>query len=420
MKVSIQVLGSLGDVMPYVSIARALKAKGAAVSILAPSDYSPLIRAAGIDVDQPAAFTLSEWMDEAAKRGTLSGPLSLFRDWSVMISPHVDDVMARCLEAARGADIVVANLICAPARIAAEANATAFMLTAQQPVLSPTRHHPCAMVWRPWMGPAINRSSYTVVRLAQRLIGVSLESHRRRLGLQLRPALSDTRTHLGQPLMKVTSVTPVLIPGPPPDWTDQDVLTAYPSLHPVLGAALPSALEQYLADGPPPVYVGLGSLGRSHGEGLAAVALESLSRLGLRGIFLEDRADGRITGAGHFICGAVSHDQLFPRCAAILHHGGAGTVDTALRAGVPQLVQPHMLDQFWYAAGLKRIGVAGAALRSRGLDVEELTQALSIACAPATVDRSRQARALARSNDGADCLAMLVEREATRFAAARK
>ncbi len=415
MKVSIQVLGSLGDVMPYITTAKALQAKGASVAILAPRDYGPLIAEAGIAVDPPAEFTLSGWMSEAAERGTLSGPISLFRDWADMIVPHIDDVMARCLDATRGADIVVANLICAPARIAAEAHATAFMLTAQQPVLSPTRHHPCAMVWRPWMADLLNRGSYGAVTLAQRLVGVSLGMHRRKLGLPSRPALSDMRTHLGQPLARVTSVTPVLISERPADWSSGDRLTAYPSLPPCGNAAIQSGLGRYLERGPAPVYVGLGSLGPAHGDLLADRALAALAQMGLRGIFPEDRPDGRIRSAGHFISGHVPHQALFPRCAAVLHHGGSGTVDTALRAGVPQIVQPHMLDQYWFAKGLERIGVAGPALPSKRLDVARLMQALETALSPGTVRAAAQAARASAGTDGAGELAALVLQEVERF-----
>ncbi len=415
MKVSIQVLGSLGDVMPYISTAKALQARGADVSIFAPRDYRTLISEAGIAVDPPADFSLAGWMNEAARRGTLAGPLSLFRDWNDMISPHVDDVMTRCLEAATGADIVVANLICAPARVAAEAQGTAFMLTAQQPVLSPTRDHPCAMVWRPWAGGSLNAASYGVVGVAQRIIGRSLGRYRRRLGLRRQPPLSDTRTHMGRPLTKVTSISPVLIDKPPADWSSLDRLTAYPSLKAKNGLAIPSVVEHYLERGTTPVYVGLGSLGPAHGDAIADAALAALDRLGLRGIFPEDRPDGRIAAAGHLISGYVPHEQLFPRCAAVIHHGGAGTVDTALRAGVPQIVQPHMLDQFWFAARLEKLGLSGPALHSRQPGVDEIVRLLNKSLTPPAIRSARMAAAASIERDGADELAALILAAAEEF-----
>ena len=419
MKVSIQVLGSLGDVMPYISAAIALKARGADVSILAPVDYTPMIEAAGLKADRTANFRLAEWMERAAEKGTLSNPAAFFRDWAEMIAPHVDDTMDRALEAARGADIVVANLICAPARIAAEAEGSAFLLTAQQPVLSPTREAPCAMIWRPWMGQTANRVSYRMVWLAQRLIGLPLGRRRKRLGLPARPALSDMRTHLGQPLRKVTSVPPALMEKPPADWTAFDLLTPYPSLVTAPGAALSSGLEQFLSAGPAPVYVGLGSLSDAHGAAVTAAALEALGKLGLRGIFPTSLAKHRdLAAQGHFVCGHEPHDLLFPRCAAVIHHGGAGTVDSALRAGAVQIVQPHMLDQFWFASGLERIGVAGKPLASHRLGANDVINALEAAQTPARREAARRMRERSIGLDGAGALAGIILDEAARFSSA--
>lgn len=416
MKVSVQVLGSLGDVMPYISAAKALQARGVDVSILAPVDYTPLIEAAGIVADRTAKFRLSDWMALAAERGTLSNPAAFFRDWARMIAPHVDDTMACALEAARGADIVVANLICAPARIAAEAEGTAFLLTAQQPVLSPTRDQPCAMIWRPWMGQRFNRASYRMVWLAQRLIGVPLGRHRRQLGLPQRPAFSDIRSHLGQPLLKVTTVPAALMEAPPADWTALDLLTPYPSLATPAGASLSSALEQFLMAGPAPVYVGLGSLSDAHGDGVTGAALEALGTLGLRGIFPASLAQHRdVAAQGHFVAGHEPHDLLFPRCAAVIHHGGAGTADSALKAGTAQVVQPHMLDQFWFASELERIGVAGKPLASRKLDAGEVVKALEAARTPARLEATRRVRERSVGQDGAGQLADIILDAAARF-----
>ena len=52
------------------------------------------------------------------------------------------------------------------------------------------------------------------------------------------------------------------------------------------------------------------------------------------------------------------HTLLFPKMAAIVHHGGSGTTATAARAGVPQIIVPHMTDQYYFAERLPRHGIA--------------------------------------------------------------
>jgi len=114
------------------------------------------------------------------------------------------------------------------------------------------------------------------------------------------------------------------------------------------------------------------------------------------------------TPASVLTVGHEPHDVLFPKCAAIVHHGGAGTSDTSLRAGVPQILQPHFLDQFWYADKLAQIGVAPEALPSRGLSVSRLAKALEAAGSAAVKARAVEVGRDARAKTGADDLADLI------------
>jgi vancomycin aglycone glucosyltransferase len=75
--------------------------------------------------------------------------------------------------------------------------------------------------------------------------------------------------------------------------------------------------------------------------------------------------------------GAVSHARLFPRVAAVVHHGGAGTTTTAARAGVPQVLVPHLMDQFYWCRRVAALGLAPPAVRRRGLDAHALADAIS-------------------------------------------
>ena len=129
----------------------------------------------------------------------------------------------------------------------------------------------------------------------------------------------------------------------------------------------------FLAAGPPPVYVGFGSMTPDRAEPLTAVALEALARTGQRGVLL--------SGWGSFGAGKlpptviavrdVPHEWLLPQMRAVVHHGGAGTTGAALRAGVPSIVLPLGFDQPYWAARVTALGVgpradpAAQALRRR-------------------------------------------------------
>ncbi|MFN4183466.1 MAG: glycosyltransferase [Hyphomonas sp.] len=415
MRVSIQTLGSLGDVMPYITTARALMAGGADVTLMAPREYTAIIAAQGVTPAMAPAFSLNEWNIEAERRGTLSDPIQFFRDWGEMVVPYVEDITAHCLMAAEHADILLGNSICAPARVAAEAYGIPYILSAQQPAISPTREAPCALMWRPWHGTWLNRTGYLTVDIAQRLMLEALKDQRRALGLRPIPE-GGTRRHLGQPLARITSVSPALIPARPEDWRANDYLTPYPSLDLQGTEDLPATLLDFLSSGAPPLHVGLGSFESDAEREQMSRLLRAIRRLRLRAIIssgLAEQLPPELT-EGHFVAGHVPHPALFPLCAGVIHHGGAGTLDTALRAGTPQLIVPDRLDQFWHGVRLREIGVAPAHITGKTTE-DEMAARLTQLTAP---DMRARAQALApalRARNGAEDLAAFTRAERERF-----
>jgi UDP:flavonoid glycosyltransferase YjiC (YdhE family) len=124
---------------------------------------------------------------------------------------------------------------------------------------------------------------------------------------------------------------------------------------------LPEKLEAFLAAGPPPVYLGFGSMTDRAPEETTRQVVSALEQIGCRAVLGRGWAG---LGSGPlpesvFACGSVSHTRLFPRLAAVVHHGGSGTTAAASLAGVPQLVVPHAVDQFYWA---HRVHVSGAGL----------------------------------------------------------
>ena len=415
MRVSIQTLGSLGDVMPYITTAHALIAGGADVTLMAPREYTATITAHGVTPAMAPAFSLNEWNAEAERRGTLSNPLQFFRDWGEMVVPYVEDITAHCLMAAEHADIILGNSICAPARVAAEAYGIPYILSAQQPAISPTREVPCALMWRPWHGTALNRAGYLTVDIAQRLMLEALKGQRCALGLRPIPH-GGTRWHLGQPLARVTSVSLALIPDRPADWRANDHLTPYPSLDVQGPQELPPALLDFLSRGAAPIHIGLGSFESDAERDQMSRLLRAIRRLHLRAIIssgLAGRLPQELT-EGHFVSGHVSHPALFPLCAGVIHHGGAGTLDTALRAGTPQLIVPDRLDQFWHGVRLREIGVAPAYITHKTTE-DELAGLLTQLTAPEMRARAQALAPALRARNGAADLAAFTRAETERF-----
>jgi vancomycin aglycone glucosyltransferase len=152
---------------------------------------------------------------------------------------------------------------------------------------------------------------------------------------------------------------------------------------------LPDQLKAFLADGAPPIYLGFGSMRASDQTG--RVLIEAARALGLRSILSQGWAQLTPSDMGKdcISIGDVNHEKLFPRVAAVVHHGGAGTTTTAVRAGMVQVIIPHNYDQYYWAHRVDQLGVGVSGPTRDDLTIEDLVQALSECLRPEVRMRAR-------------------------------
>jgi vancomycin aglycone glucosyltransferase len=180
---------------------------------------------------------------------------------------------------------------------------------------------------------------------------------------------------------------------------------------------LSEEIESFLASGDAPIYFGFGSIRAT--PDLARVMVESARAVGRRAILSRGWADLALPDDAPdcLAIGEVNQQALFPRVAAVVHHGGAGTTTAATRAGVPQVVVPQMYDQHYFAARVNELGV-GAAHAPGAATTESLIAALERALRAEVAERAR-AHAGATRGDGALVAARRIVEEHARVAAAR-
>jgi UDP:flavonoid glycosyltransferase YjiC (YdhE family) len=179
----------------------------------------------------------------------------------------------------------------------------------------------------------------------------------------------------------------------PSDWSDDVHITGYwfqdaPSeWHPSI------ELEEFLAEGPPPVYVGFGSMGGRNPEDFAAIVLQALEKSGQRGLLLTGWGGMNVMRVPDhvFVLNAAPHNWLFPRMAAVVHHGGAGTTAEGLRAGVPTVIVPFIVDQSFWGNRVKDLGVGPKPIPAKKLTADKLASAIE----KATTDSKMKERAVA-------------------------
>ncbi|KAJ0969590.1 hypothetical protein J5N97_022467 [Dioscorea zingiberensis] len=159
----------------------------------------------------------------------------------------------------------------------------------------------------------------------------------------------------------------------------------------------------WLKQGPKPIYIGFGSMPLEDAKKTTTVILEALKETGQRGII--DRGWGHLGLISEFPTDVFPledcpHDWLFPQCAAVVHHGGAGTTATGLRAGCPTTVVPFFGDQFFWGDRIHERGVGPAPIPINELNVERLSSAIKFMLEPEVKIRAMELAKLIEKEDG--------------------
>jgi UDP:flavonoid glycosyltransferase YjiC (YdhE family) len=184
----------------------------------------------------------------------------------------------------------------------------------------------------------------------------------------------------------VLGVSPRVVP-PAPEWGPNLTPTGFWFVERTTPWEVPRELSSFLAGGPPPVYLGLGSMATADPAGVVLAFTAALQRLGRRGVLnagwarlhSEDLPDTVLAIDG------APHDELFPRMSVVIHHGGAGTTAAALRAGVPQVVVPHIADQPYWGRRVHELGVGAAPIHRKHLSADLIVSAITSASRPEVV-----------------------------------
>jgi vancomycin aglycone glucosyltransferase len=362
--------GTRGDVQPLIELAFRIRSAGHEAVVSGPPDFEGLARHWNVPYAAAGASAQAFFSEHAAimKRN----PAAMIGEAFDYLSEKVVEKLAIQLEIATGADLVLAGGAELSASSAAERLGVPYRYVVYCPVLLPSREHAPAFLnidcQRRWLNRLLWPLAMKPISLAASRL---LNPARRTIGLA--PIRKVYRHMIGErPLLAADRV---LSRAPADSRLRVDQI---PALHPLDGEALPPKLEAFLAAGPAPVYVGFGSMPDSEPIATTRLVLAAVERLGVRTVLSAGwaRLGGVPLPDGVIEIGPVTHPLLFPRCAAIIHHGGAGTTTNALRAGVPQVIVPHLADQFFWRRRVVELGVGATAPRKTRIDADSLSAAL--------------------------------------------
>lgn len=369
MRVLLAAAGSRGDVGPLLALGSALCAREHKVVFCAPPNFESWVNAHHIPFRPVGRDVQSLLQSKAAT--VVSSPVRVLRDALQLLREETAAYMRVLLEESKGADLVVGtfSLIVGPS--AAEACGTRYRCLICCPVLLPSRDHPPMFIPYRTLPGWINAPLWGVtacsINIAMRKI---INNERRAVGLA---AVQSVWDHCLTP-DPILAADPIL--APPPKGTRCRVTQTGPLALDETEKLDPD-LEQFLSAGPPPVYVGFGSMPDPDPESSAAMLARIARSLGVR-LLISSGWAGLKTSDQPTIraVGETPHAKLFPRTLAVIHHGGAGTTATAARAGVPQIIVPHMLDQYYWGRRIEELGLGLAPVSRRSMNERALTEAL--------------------------------------------
>jgi UDP:flavonoid glycosyltransferase YjiC (YdhE family) len=165
----------------------------------------------------------------------------------------------------------------------------------------------------------------------------------------------------------------------PRDWPSRAHVTGYWLPADEGPGQVDRALKLFIERGPPPVYIGFGSMPEGKPEELAGIVIEALRLTGCRAVVQGKWLSDHTLPADIYHAGQVPHIWLFPKCSAVVHHGGASTTAQSLRAGVPTIVVPHAWDQFFWGTRVKQLGPGPEPVSREGLTARKLSRAIETA-----------------------------------------
>jgi sterol 3beta-glucosyltransferase len=407
MRIAIIAPGSQGDVQPYIALGRGLKRAGNSVRFVTHKNFADLIQAHGLEF-WPVESDVQEIVQTEAMRERIESGNFLYL-MAQMAKEAQREAIAFAkdgLAACQGMDLVLAGMGGLYIGLALAEKAKLPLLQAYLVPFTPTREF--ASVLAPglpaWTGNALNGISHHLTRQMMWQSFRSADNLARREVLDLPPAPLSGPYHSGQMrgLPLLYGFSPAVISAPK-DWGENIHITGYWFLDSADDWSPPSALLDFLAAGPAPVYIGFGSMSNREPEDTAALVIEALRRSQQRAILLSGWGGMKREEVPEsvFMIDSIPHAWLFPRLAVIVHHGGAGTTAAGLGSGIPSVIIPFFGDQPFWGQKIAQLGVGPEPIPRKKLTVERLAQAIQKAVTdPEMRQRAAKLGSIIQAEDG--------------------
>lgn len=408
--------GSFGDIHPYIAIALGLKARGHSPLIATCEFHRTKVESEGIEFHSMRPDITDEQIGSMNLiLNAKSGPEFIIRRLTV---PYIRLSYMDLIEAVTDADLIVTHPFTFAGPLVAKKTGIKWVSSILAPMGFLSSYDPSVLTSYPALaklrrlGPTVNKAIMDSGRITTRSWGMPVRRLCRELEI---PAAKDPIFHGQQSPFLILALFSKVMAAPQPDWPSQAVVTGFPFYdrrNAYIG--MPEELQKFLDNGPNPIIFTLGTSAIYDAGSFYVESVKAARKLGMRAVLLAGDDPRNLPfdelPEGIISCVYAPHSKVFPRAAAIVHHGGIGTTAQVLRSGKPMIVMPYSLDQPDNAARVDRLGVSKTIPRSQYNASRVAAELKELINNPSYRENARAISKIIRSEDGVNTACVAIEK----------
>jgi UDP:flavonoid glycosyltransferase YjiC (YdhE family) len=403
MRILLSSEGTEGDLRPILALAIALKNRSHDVITCVPPDFLEYFRRYGITAF-PMSIPIKDFLSlhsKAMMGKTATVMIPMVRMFKQIVQDQFIAIEQHC----PSADLIIGAGLQFAASSVAEKYSIPYFHIAHVPLIAPSGQYPPPITSQMNLPRSVNKLLWLLYRsFLNQLLLKSVNSFRHASNL---PYATDMSSFYLRNMILAM---------------DREIITWPSDINPIPGQAgypqltdhqvLPDDLKRFLHCGDTPVYIGFGSMTDSSPQTTLKTVLEAVQSANVRAVISSGWTD--ITTTDHknqnvFFTSHVSHLQLLPYVKCAVHHGGAGTVHSCCHCGTPQVIIPHMLDQYFWGNRIHHLGLGPQPINRKSLTAKKLAEALTVATtSPLIQQRAKEMSELVKRNNGIDEIVTMI------------
>lgn len=375
MKISMITIGSTGDVRPYILLGRELKKRGHDITICAFKNFEEISRAEGfgfILIDRNAEDFMQNVLSK--NKGGIDYVNNISKELK-KLAPLLSDAVDKAVSQS---DLVISTYFGSFSRRVAEKYNKLYVQTHFFP-MDINDVSPIASAKGFCLGQSYYhftyKLGYIVINLLERYATSKYVSE----DYDLEPneiTASPIYTINGKKFPVIYAMSQYVLP-PYSEWDDNIHVVGYFFDKKVQEYTPPKELEEFLKAGEKPIYIGFGSIMSEKVEKYLSIVLKALERTNIRAVLVQGWKDFEPPkNKNIFTIGAIPHDYIFNEVQAVIHHGGAGTFASGIKAGKPTYIVPFGGDQSFNALRASELGIGPKPLKQEFFTVNKMEKCL--------------------------------------------